>query len=44
MCQGINGYFNEEDLPSIVKKISEETPDILLVGISYPIKERFAVK
>lgn len=44
MCQGINGYFNEEDLPSIVKKINEETPDILLVGISYPIKERFAVK
>lgn len=44
MCQGINGFFNEENIPNIIGKINEESPDILLIGISYPIKERFAIK
>ena len=44
MCQGINGFFNEVDIPKIIKKINDESPDILFIGISYPIKERFSVK
>ncbi|MFC2096251.1 WecB/TagA/CpsF family glycosyltransferase [Bacteroidota bacterium] len=44
ICQGVNGFFNEEDIPQIIDKINNESPDILFIGISYPIKERFAVK
>jgi N-acetylglucosaminyldiphosphoundecaprenol N-acetyl-beta-D-mannosaminyltransferase len=44
LCKGINGYFAESELPEIVDRINDEAPDILFVGISYPIKERFAVK
>jgi N-acetylglucosaminyldiphosphoundecaprenol N-acetyl-beta-D-mannosaminyltransferase len=44
ICQGVNGFFNEEDIPQIIDKINTESPDILFIGISYPIKERFAVK
>jgi len=44
VCQGINGYFQESELPSIVEKINNEKPDILLIGITYPIKERFSIK
>lgn len=43
-CEGISGYFEEEDLPVIVNQINNCEPDILFIGISYPIKERFAVK
>ena len=43
-CEGISGYFEEEDLPEIVNRINKCEPDILFIGISYPIKERFAVK
>jgi UDP-N-acetyl-D-mannosaminuronic acid transferase (WecB/TagA/CpsF family) len=31
-------------LPEIIDQINMCQPDILLIGISYPIKERFAVK
>lgn len=44
ICQGVNGFFNEEDIPQIINKINDESPDILFIGISYPIKERFAIK
>ena len=44
LCRGINGYFSEDDEDDIVKEINKEEPDILLIGISSPIKERFALK
>ena len=44
LCKGINGYFEEEELDTIVEKINTCQPQILLVGISYPIKERFTIK
>jgi len=44
VCKGISGYFEETEVPSIVRQINNEKPDILFIGISYPVKERFAVK
>ncbi|MFC1504029.1 WecB/TagA/CpsF family glycosyltransferase [Spirochaetota bacterium] len=44
VCKGINGYFKEEDGERIVNDINSEAPDILLIGITAPIKERFALK
>lgn len=44
ICTGVNGFFNEKDIPKIIENINDESPDILLIGISYPIKERFAIK
>ena len=44
ICNGVNGFFNEEDIPKIIENINDESPDILFIGISYPIKERFAIK
>ncbi len=38
---GINGYFKEQDEETVVKKINEMGPDILLIGISSPKKEKF---
>ncbi|MEP7146164.1 MAG: WecB/TagA/CpsF family glycosyltransferase [bacterium] len=38
---GINGYFKTGDEESVVKKINEVKPDILLIGISSPKKEKF---
>lgn len=43
-AKGRNGYFNESDELSIVKEINEYAPDVLLIGISSPIKERFFYK
>jgi len=40
--EGINGYFNPSEEYKIVTRINELSPDILLIGISSPIKERFA--
>lgn len=42
--KGINGYFSPEEEKDIVSKIRIKAPDILLIGISTPIKERFAYK
>lgn len=42
--QGINGYFSPAEEKDIVSKIRIKAPDILLIGISTPIKERFAYK
>ncbi|MEO8664347.1 MAG: WecB/TagA/CpsF family glycosyltransferase [Ignavibacteria bacterium] len=38
---GINGYFKKEDEEEVVKKINDVRPDILLIGISSPKKEKF---
>jgi N-acetylglucosaminyldiphosphoundecaprenol N-acetyl-beta-D-mannosaminyltransferase len=43
-CSGRNGYYNDEDEKSIVNEIKEFNPDILFIGISSPVKERFALK
>jgi len=42
--KGIHGYFKENDEQAIVDKINLANPDILLIGISTPLKERFAFK
>jgi N-acetylglucosaminyldiphosphoundecaprenol N-acetyl-beta-D-mannosaminyltransferase len=42
--EGINGYFDETDELNILNRINELAPDILLVGISTPIKERFVAR
>lgn len=44
MLPGINGYFKEEGEAGIVSRIRQQQPHILLIGISTPIKERFAHK
>lgn len=44
LCEGINGYFDKNDEMTIVRKINKEMPDILFIGISYPIKEQFSIK
>ena len=41
---GRNGYFNEEEEDLIMEKINRFRPNILLIGISSPIKESFAIK
>ena len=42
--EGIDGYFNQSEEDKIVTSINKLAPDILLIGISTPIKERFAYK
>lgn len=42
--KGINGYFLKENENTILDKINSEKPDILLIGMTYPLKEEFAVK
>jgi N-acetylglucosaminyldiphosphoundecaprenol N-acetyl-beta-D-mannosaminyltransferase len=42
--EGHHGYFQEEDEHQIVDFINARKPDILLIGISSPMKERFAYK
>ncbi len=44
ILDGRNGYFKEADESGIVKFINDQNLDILLIGISSPIKERFAHK
>jgi N-acetylglucosaminyldiphosphoundecaprenol N-acetyl-beta-D-mannosaminyltransferase len=39
---GHHGYFNEDEEANIVDYINSKKPDILLIGISSPKKERFA--
>lgn len=41
---GHHGYFKEESEQQIVDFINTSKPDILLIGISSPMKERFAYK
>jgi N-acetylglucosaminyldiphosphoundecaprenol N-acetyl-beta-D-mannosaminyltransferase len=42
--EGHHGYFKEENEQQIVDFINVSKPDILLIGISSPMKERFAYK
>ncbi len=42
-CTGIDGYFSKDDHDDIIAKINEQKPDILLIGISSPIKETIAI-
>jgi N-acetylglucosaminyldiphosphoundecaprenol N-acetyl-beta-D-mannosaminyltransferase len=44
IAKGINGYFKHEDELHIVDEINLERPDILFIGITSPIKEKFALK
>jgi N-acetylglucosaminyldiphosphoundecaprenol N-acetyl-beta-D-mannosaminyltransferase len=37
-----DGYFQESELPEIVGQINAAKPDILLIGIGSPMKERLA--
>lgn len=39
---GINGYYSKEEETQIVQKIENLKPHILLVGMSSPLKEKFA--
>lgn len=41
---GISGYYNKNEESKIVNHINSCKPDILLIGMSYPLKEEFAVK
>lgn len=36
-----NGYFSAEEEPRIVEEIAEAKPDILFIGMTSPLKERF---
>ena len=42
--EGIDGYFLPKEEEKIVSRINEVAPDILLIGISSPKKEEFAIK
>lgn len=42
--RGINGYFTEVEEENMVRMISSQAPDVLLIGISTPGKENFAYK
>lgn len=39
-----NGYYKDEEEPSIAEEISKLSPDYLFVGMSSPRKERFIMK
>lgn len=41
---GINGYYIKEQETEILAKINSEKPDILLIGMTYPLKEEFSVR
>lgn len=43
-CEGHHGYFDDDGEAEIVKKISEHKPDVLLLGMSSPKKDEFALK
>jgi len=42
--EGRDGYFSEDEEYKVVDYINSKKPNILLIGISSPIKERFAYK
>jgi N-acetylglucosaminyldiphosphoundecaprenol N-acetyl-beta-D-mannosaminyltransferase len=39
-----DGYFVEQDEPSIANKINDASPDMLFIGISSPKKEEFVLR
>lgn len=44
LLPGIHGYYEPEQEREIAEKIRRLKPDILLVGITFPKKERFVLK
>lgn len=44
ICPGLHGYYHENEEFSIAQKIKDAHPDILLVGMSMPKKERFLLQ
>lgn len=44
IADGIDGFFDEKNELDVLDKINEIKPDILLVGISSPKKEKFLLK
>ena len=40
--RGINGYFSPDEEGQVLAKVAEARPDVLLIGISSPMKERLA--
>jgi len=44
LLPGICGYFGSKDEKNIAKKIHDLKPDILLVGMSFPLKEKFLLR
>jgi N-acetylglucosaminyldiphosphoundecaprenol N-acetyl-beta-D-mannosaminyltransferase len=40
--EGIDGFYNDIEENKVVSKINELSPDLLLIGMSGPKKERFA--
>jgi N-acetylglucosaminyldiphosphoundecaprenol N-acetyl-beta-D-mannosaminyltransferase len=44
LLEGINGYYDKDNEDSILNLINEKSPDIILIGISSPMKEKLAIK
>lgn len=42
VLKGMSGYFNQNELEEKIEIINSQNPDIVLIGISSPIKERIA--
>lgn len=40
-CEGLNGYFSEDQESAIIEKINNFQPDVLFLGMSSPKKEIF---
>ena len=41
VCGYKNGYFKDDEIGELLDEINEKMPDVLLIGISSPKKERF---
>jgi len=44
IVDGINGFYNEMEEAAIINKINALSPDIMLVGISSPKKEKISIE
>jgi N-acetylglucosaminyldiphosphoundecaprenol N-acetyl-beta-D-mannosaminyltransferase len=44
ICGYNNGYFSGKFEPELLKKINESNADILLIGMGFPIQEKFVLK
>lgn len=42
-CKGHNGYYSESEFDDIIRRINEYKADLILIGISSPLKEKLAV-
>jgi len=43
LANGIHGYFKKDEQALVAEKIKQEDPDVLFIGISSPVKEKFAL-